>query len=537
VAAPGALSEYRAAAFQTTDTPTNTLTLTQPSPTNMLPPAGHTCIFSKGFWKNHPLAWPVTSLTIGGVIYTQQQLIDQLRTPPRGDATYILVHQLIAVLLNEANGADTSAVAQPIADAQAFLVSYPLGSDPANPDRHTAIDLASTLDQFNESQIGPVVCGEQATPTTTTTPATNTPTATPTSSTTPADTPTSTNTPTKTPAGTFTPTKTPTKTPTRTPTNTPAGTFTPTKTPAATPTKTPTPTNGSTHPMGCAANEVYVDAQDWWSNPDGGPGNDFGHLHTGLCWPYLTTISAPLNLRVRSVLHENPGELVELRVQSYDAGPVTSACNDDTAFVCLRFNPPRTLAACAATNGTASDNGATCTWWDTITIDPAKIAKSGWQQFRFRGFVKEPDGNEMRTSTGLHAYVVNSQPRQDYCSQTCEMLEARGWYTNQGYSVSNITAEVTTVASGIWRPYVQMKAGSGGKPTTHTYAALDTDFHHGNPGIPVQETSQEFRGNLVINTTQLANGWHRLFLKADAFDSVSGSTNSGVLMIFFLVQN
>jgi hypothetical protein len=289
--------------------------------------------------------------------------------------------------------------------------------------------------------------------------------------------------------------------------------------------------------MSCASGQVYVDAQDWWSNPDGGPGTDFGHLHTGLCWPYQATIDAPLTLRVRSVLHENPGQLVELRVQSYDAGPVTPTCNDDTAVICLRFDPPRTLASCAATKGTSSDNGATCTWWDSVTLDPAKIAKSGWQQFRFRGFVKEPDGNEMRTSTGLHAYVVNHQPRQDYCSPTCQTLEARGWYTNQGYSVSNITAEVTAVVSGIWRPLVHMKAGAGGKPTTHTYAALDTDFHNDNPGIRLQETSKEFRGNLVIDTTKLANGWHRLFLKADAFDSVSGSTNSGVLMIWFLVQN
>jgi len=117
------------------------------------------------------------------------------------------------------------------------------------------------------------------------------------------------------------------------------------------------------------------------------------------------------------------------------------------------------------------------------------------------------------------------------------MVEARGWYTDQGYSVSNITAEVTTVVSGVWKPAVQMKAGSGGKKTTHTYAALDTDFHHGNKGTVVQETNAEFRGNLTINTNLLTNGWHRLFLKADAFDSVSGSTNSGVLMIWFLVQN
>jgi len=162
--------------------------------------------------------------------------------------------------------------------------------------------------------------------------------------------------------------------------------------------------------MNCAANEVYVDAQDWWSNPD--LSKDFGHLHTGLCWPYLATINAPLTLRVRSVLHENPGQLVELHVESYDGGPVTPVCSDSTAVVCVKFDPPRSLANCTATNGTSTDAGVTCTWWDTVTINPAMIAKSGWQQFRFRGLVNEPDGTEMHTSTGLHAYVVNSQIRQ-----------------------------------------------------------------------------------------------------------------------------
>jgi hypothetical protein len=159
VAAQQAIAADSTAVLQLTNSLTSTLTLTELAPAGTPTPAQHKCIFSKGFWKNHSEVWPVMSLTIGGVIYTQQELLDKLRTPPRGDATYILIHQLIATLLNEANGADTSVVAQTIADAQAFLVSYPPGSDPANPDRHTALDLASTLDQFNESQIGPVLCG------------------------------------------------------------------------------------------------------------------------------------------------------------------------------------------------------------------------------------------------------------------------------------------------------------------------------------------------------------------------------------------
>ncbi len=64
----------------------------------------------QGYWKNHPDDWPVTSLTLGGQIYSQAQMLDIFNTPPRGDATYILAHQLIPAKLNVAQGADNAAV-------------------------------------------------------------------------------------------------------------------------------------------------------------------------------------------------------------------------------------------------------------------------------------------------------------------------------------------------------------------------------------------------------------------------------------------
>jgi len=46
-----------------------------------------------------------------------------------------------------------------------------------------------------------------------------------------------------------------------------------------------------------------------------------------------------------------------------------------------------------------------------------------------------------------------------------------------------------------------------------------------------------YKGTVSIDTTKLTNGWHRLFLKADAASSSLGSTNSGVLAILFEVKN
>jgi hypothetical protein len=63
------------------------------------------CTLTKGYWKNHPEAWPVQQLTIGGVVYGIDELLVLLSTPPRGDFSLELAHQLIAALLNQARGA------------------------------------------------------------------------------------------------------------------------------------------------------------------------------------------------------------------------------------------------------------------------------------------------------------------------------------------------------------------------------------------------------------------------------------------------
>jgi hypothetical protein len=157
-----------------TTSPTRTKTATRtktPTPTSSATATPTGCTFTQGYWKNHPEAWPVSSITIGGVTYTQAQAIAILQTSPEGDATYILAHQLIAAKLNVLNGANGSVVASTISDADTFLSTHPLGSNPSNPDRAYAIQLAMTLDDYNMGLIGPGHCDEEImTPTPTPTP-------------------------------------------------------------------------------------------------------------------------------------------------------------------------------------------------------------------------------------------------------------------------------------------------------------------------------------------------------------------------------
>ena len=118
-----------------------------------------TCPRTQGYWKNHPEAWPVSSLTLGSQTYSQDELLAVLALPPRGDASVILAHQLIAAKLNDAAGADTTAVDETIAHADSLLAQYsgklPYGVDPASPEGQAMVNDAETLDRFNNGELTP----------------------------------------------------------------------------------------------------------------------------------------------------------------------------------------------------------------------------------------------------------------------------------------------------------------------------------------------------------------------------------------------
>jgi hypothetical protein len=52
---------------------------------------------SPGYWKTHPEAWPVSSLTIGADTYTKEQALEYLLTPGKGDKSYTLFSAVVAV--------------------------------------------------------------------------------------------------------------------------------------------------------------------------------------------------------------------------------------------------------------------------------------------------------------------------------------------------------------------------------------------------------------------------------------------------------
>jgi hypothetical protein len=124
---------------------------------NAPPPPAANCPRGQGFWKNHESAWPVASLTLGSQTYAQAQLLQVLGAPVRGDASLILARQLIASLLNLANGSAPGAVGPVVADAQARLGTFsgrlPYGVKTSSVSGTALTADASLLETYNSGAL------------------------------------------------------------------------------------------------------------------------------------------------------------------------------------------------------------------------------------------------------------------------------------------------------------------------------------------------------------------------------------------------
>jgi hypothetical protein len=119
------------------------------------------CPLTQGFWKNHPAAWPVSSLTLGTVTYTEAQLITILKTPVAGDASLILADQLIAAMLNVANGSNPAPISATITDANGDIgsLTIPAAIAPSSTLGADMVGDASTLDSYNSGTLTPSCTG------------------------------------------------------------------------------------------------------------------------------------------------------------------------------------------------------------------------------------------------------------------------------------------------------------------------------------------------------------------------------------------
>jgi hypothetical protein len=99
------------------------LIITLPSDIQENPPLVY--VRTIGYWKTHPENWPVNTLIIANKTYSQNQLLTILNNPSNSDKRNILMKQLIATMLNVANGTDVSCINNTVQSANQWLINNP----------------------------------------------------------------------------------------------------------------------------------------------------------------------------------------------------------------------------------------------------------------------------------------------------------------------------------------------------------------------------------------------------------------------------
>ena len=108
-----------------------------------------------GYWAHHSEAWPMTTITMGGVTYNQDHAIYYMTKPSKGDKTYDMYSHLCAAILNVYNGSDGSCIGGVIAAANEWLAKNYLGSDVTGRSLawEDGEELKNWLDAYNNGEL------------------------------------------------------------------------------------------------------------------------------------------------------------------------------------------------------------------------------------------------------------------------------------------------------------------------------------------------------------------------------------------------
>jgi len=269
----------------------------------------------------------------------------------------------------------------------------------------------------------------------------------------------------------------------------------------------------------CPEGWYAVDAQSWWQDAPG-PFSDMtaGHLHLGGCIPLRTTHltgTVPFDAIVK--MHNNDGKV------TYVAIVVKTDSLEQTY---RSVNPGWTCPT------------ADCTFVQHFDLPVSAFNVSGRQEIRLRVTAKRPNGKEFRTSLNFEAVIDNGKTLNNF--DRMPYTRGKGWYTNVNYCEASYRDDITPVpvapVSGTWTPYItQVDHGSSDANPTYWSIRVDPDIHAGYMGLFLGEGAGSRNGYFPIDTTQLANGPHKLFLQTKC--EVPAGQNVGVLVIPFTVAN
>ncbi len=119
-------------------------------------PAHPPGVGTPGFWRNHPSAWPVPEIWMGGSRYRRDDALRLMSAEKRKDKSYDLFRHLAASRLNAAAGNDWSCVAAAMSAADSWLIRHPPGSQVAARSaawQQSGEALKDALDAYNNGRL------------------------------------------------------------------------------------------------------------------------------------------------------------------------------------------------------------------------------------------------------------------------------------------------------------------------------------------------------------------------------------------------
>ena len=109
-----------------------------------------------GYWKNHPEAWPVDEIIIGGITYTRDEAIEIMKSKKvKGDKTHDMFAQLVAAKLNVEIGNSSGCINGIIASADDWMSIYNVGTGVSADSEawKMAEDWHEMLDDYNNGRL------------------------------------------------------------------------------------------------------------------------------------------------------------------------------------------------------------------------------------------------------------------------------------------------------------------------------------------------------------------------------------------------
>lgn len=260
---------------------------------------------------------------------------------------------------------------------------------------------------------------------------------------------------------------------------------------------------------------VGVEIQAWWQDLDTNEAFPGRHVHLFTCWP-TGPVSGTVHLDLKLQTHAQLAGAYVSRVRATDGGG-----GDVFPALTSGFTP--------------IDANGNMVQWLARDIDTSRLS-DGLHEIRLAAYVQSV--NQQLVSSDLPLFVrtmSGGATSRDY-------VEARGWYPSFDYDNARYRtrlADFLTPKSGLWQPTFQCTSPSGATAGSFI-VAVDPNYHALNPGTVVLDYPGEATRTLSIDTTQFADGPHKIVARCGAtanFGSTLHGINTGVLAINFTIAN